>query len=160
MFDFFDCVEPGFEAVVAHMRIGENCAYAIFAEAHGLDAQLAQHGENGRGDIAIAFQLDYGGVGKREVAPGGYVVKTQVGVDCEPLGHATVDERYAVEAIFYLLYKFAGGVIQVLVKKIVASAETLLVAGVKSDVVRRICEVETYACVCAYGCLLSLFQEN
>lgn len=97
------------EPVVLQAGVGHHAADAVLAESAGLDAKLSQQCEDGRIDIAVAFQLDDDEVAGLCVLVGLEVVELDVEVDGQSLRLGVVDQCDAVEVILDGLV-YVGGV--------------------------------------------------
>ena len=87
------------KAIVLQLLVGHNGANAVFAEAAGFDAQLAENVEDGAEDIAVALEFDDDKGADVGIPAGLHVVELHVVVDGESFRLAIIDERDAMELV-------------------------------------------------------------
>ena len=85
-----------------------------------MDSQFSKHRENGRWLQTIALQFDDGELGKRTFHTCGKILKREVGIDGEPLGHRLVHQRNAMETVLYLLLQQLWVDVQYLLQEILS----------------------------------------
>ena len=105
------------EIVHGQRLVGHGSTHAILAEPMRVNPQLAKHAEDGRADMAVAFQLDNDKVVEMTRAAGKQVVEAQVGVDGHPLSAPFVDERDAVEVVVHVGHQRVDVELQVLLEE-------------------------------------------
>lgn len=105
---FLNLAQSWFDAVAMECTVGECRSNDVFAEAHGLDAQLHQMVEDWAGLEAVAFELHDDDVSHVFVLSVADVVKLEVEIDGEALCLQFVDQRDAVEVVFHFLGEKCG----------------------------------------------------
>ena len=123
------CVATGYLVVAVHalleavdfeVAVCDCRTDAILAEAAGLDAQLAEQGEDGRVNTPVALEFDNDKVVHRSRLTRLVIEKVYPKVDGEALGLSVVDKGNAVEGIFYRGDDVAEGVTRALREKFFA----------------------------------------
>lgn len=113
-------LQPRFQAIDAKRRVGQGFADAILAESAGMDFQFSEHRENGRWLKTVALQFYDGEPGKRTFLTCSKILKREVGIDGEPLGHRLVHQRDAMETVLNLLLQQLRVNVQYLLQEILS----------------------------------------
>lgn len=109
------------KAIVLQLLVGHNGANAVFAEAAGFDAQLAENVEDGAEDIAVALELNDDERTDVGILARFHVMELHIVVDGQAFRLAIVDECDTMELV-------ADGGVNICQAEVHALLQELLVA--------------------------------
>ena len=103
-FSHFD--QSFLETVDSLLRTRDGSSDAVFAEAGRVDAELSEHGQDGRWHTSVSFEFHGHHVVHLRVLACCVAMEMQVEIDGETFGHGAVDERDTLEAITHSGFEF------------------------------------------------------